>query len=59
MEKYNRIFREAKDENKILEVLSSHKFESWYEKDFLDYVQGEVDAKSKEEILKDIKSIFK
>ena len=38
----------------ILEMLSGAEFEKWYETDFMDYVEGEENAKTKREILYDI-----
>jgi hypothetical protein len=46
-------------ESKIYDALLSFDFDEWYEKDFKDHVVGEEKAPSKEQILKDIKSIFK
>lgn len=44
---------------KILNMLEGSKFEKWYEKDFIDYISGDKNAKSREEILSDIKSMLK
>lgn len=41
-------------EKMILDMMMSQTFASWYEKDFLDFAQGETNAKSKTEIKKDI-----
>lgn len=46
-------------ERNILNTLVSHDFDKWYEKDFLDFVKGETNAPSREQILKDIKDLFK
>ena len=42
----------------LLMLLESRTFECWYERDFLDYLAGEVEAKSKEEILEDLRSLM-
>ena len=46
-------------EEKVLEMLMGAKFERWYENDFMDYVEGEADAKCKEEILADLEKMLK
>lgn len=40
----------------LLMLLESRRFETWYESDFLDYI--EVEAKTKEEILEDLRSLM-
>jgi hypothetical protein len=45
-------------ETKILWMLSGHEFEKWYEKDFMDYISGEENAKTEEQILEDIKQLL-
>jgi len=45
-------------EEKILDTLLGAKFENWYKKDFRDFVVDENNAKSNDQILKDIKSLF-
>jgi hypothetical protein len=42
----------------VLNMLQSGKFADWYENDFSDYVQDELNAKSRYEILKDIKEML-
>jgi hypothetical protein len=42
----------------VLEMLQSGKFADWYELDFSDYVQDELNSKSRDEILKDIKEML-
>ena len=42
----------------ILSMLQSGKFADWYEIDFSDYVQNELNSKSRDEILKDIKEML-
>lgn len=46
-------------ENKILNVLEMERFHQWYETDFVNYIGGIENAKSKEDILNDIKEMFK
>ena len=48
----------ASTEEKIYDTLMSRAFDEWYEKEWKDHVSGEEKSKSKEEILKDIKSMF-
>lgn len=36
----------------ILDLLSSQAFANWYEKKFIDYIEGAENAPSKEDILK-------
>jgi hypothetical protein len=43
----------------IYEVLTSQRFANWYTADLEDYLQGTEKAKSKEEILADIRKLFK
>jgi hypothetical protein len=45
--------------NRILNVLGGRTFEEWYKKDFIDFIEGDEKAKSKEAILKDIENMFK
>lgn len=45
--------------NRIYNVLSGGTFEEWYNKDFMDYIEGDDKAKSKGDILADIKDMFK
>ena len=42
-------------EEKILDMLMSARFDRWYNGDFADFVEGEENAKSREEILEFIK----
>ena len=43
----------------IYQVLTSRRFEKWYDNGaFTDHITGELDCKSKEEILKDIVDMF-
>jgi hypothetical protein len=42
----------------VLNMLQSGKFADWYEVDFSDYVQDELNSKSRDEILKDIKEML-
>ena len=42
----------------VLEMLQSGRFADWYENDFSDYVQGEDNSKSRDEILADIKKML-
>jgi len=44
---------------KILDALGSGAFEKWYAGDFVDFIGGMDNAKSKDKIIKDIKKIFK
>jgi hypothetical protein len=39
----------------VLEMLQSGRFADWYENDFSDYVQNELNSMSRDEILTDIK----
>lgn len=45
--------------NRIFNVLSGASFEKWYEKDFIDFIEGVENAKDKATILKDLKDMFK
>lgn len=45
-------------EEKIYQMLMGAQFENWYENEFMDHVEGEEGAKSKEEILEDIKRML-
>ncbi len=45
--------------NRILNVMSGSMFEKWYDKDFIDYIEGTDGCKSRQEILEDIKNVFK
>lgn len=45
--------------NRILNVLSGSRFEKWYDIAFKNYVEEKDNCKSKEEILEDIKNMFK
>ena len=45
-------------EEKVFEMLMSAKFAYWYENEFLDFVEGEENALSKEQILADIKQML-
>lgn len=36
----------------VLDLLSSQAFATWYEREFMDYIEGEENAPSKEDILK-------
>jgi len=47
------------EEEKIYDMLMGHTFEEWYKNEFEDHVSGEEKAKSKEEIIKDIKSMLR
>ena len=49
----------AKVAGEVLSGLERQAFADWYETDFIDYVEGAEDARSKEEILEDIKRIFR
>jgi len=42
----------------ILRVLVKQQFYEFYEGPFVKYIEGEPDAKTKEEILKEIESLF-
>ena len=42
----------------ILHVMETQSFYDWYEKDFTDYIQGDADGKTQEEILDDLKDFF-
>lgn len=42
----------------VYEMLTKQAFSDWYEKDFVDHLQGEDDAKSKKEILADLKKMI-
>ncbi len=46
------------DAKKIYEMLMGSKFEHWYNEDFMDHVEGEEGAKSKEEIIKDLEEML-
>ena len=46
-------------EEKVFEMLMSAKFERWYENEFMDFVEGEKGAPSKERILEFIRSYVK
>ena len=43
-------------EEKILDMLMGARFDRWYNSDFMDFVEGEENAKSREEILEFIKN---
>ena len=45
-------------EEKIYQMLMGASFETWYENEFMDHVEGEEGAKSKEEIIEDIKRML-
>lgn len=45
--------------NRIYNILTGRTFEEWYNKDFMDYIEGDDKAKSKKDILADIKNLFK
>ena len=51
------------DENQVaeqvLEMLSGSKFERWYETTYTDFIEGADNAKSKEEIIEDVKRLLK
>ena len=49
----------SKPEVKIYSKLMSATFDDWFNGDFMDHVEGASGAKSQEEILKDIKQMFK
>ena len=42
----------------IYNILASARFEKWHDGEFMDYIRGEQEAKSKEEILEDIRVKF-
>jgi len=42
----------------VLRVMETQSFSDWYKNDFEDYITGEPDAKTEEEILDDLESIF-
>ena len=42
----------------VLNMLQSSRFADWYEIDFSDYVQDELNSKSRDEILKEIKELL-
>lgn len=42
----------------ILNKIESQSFKDWYDNDFTDYIQGDEDGKTREEILEDLKSLF-
>jgi hypothetical protein len=46
------------DEEQIYNILCGAYFEDWHSVDFLAHVEGEKDAKTKEQILEDIKKMF-
>lgn len=50
----------SKDElaKKIELALSRQPFFEWYNEDYEEFIQGTEEAKSKEEILEDIKKLF-
>lgn len=43
---------------KVFKMLMSAKFVYWYENEFLEFVEGQENAKTKEEILKDLKRML-
>ena len=43
----------------VHDMLTSQSFAKWYEGTFMDYVEGEEDCKSEEEIKEDIKRFIK
>lgn len=45
--------------NRILNVLSGSSFEKWYNKHFMDFIEGDEKSKTKMEILEDIRNLFK
>jgi len=42
----------------ILNKIETQSFKDWYDNDFTDYIQGDEDGKTREEILKDLKSLL-
>ena len=42
----------------VLDMLQSGKFTEWYDVDFDRYIRGETNARSRVEILKDIKEML-
>jgi hypothetical protein len=42
----------------ILSMIQSNEFADWYDIDFMDYIRGEAHAKSRDEVLKDIKEML-
>ena len=42
----------------ILRVMETQSFDSWYKKDFTDYIEGDADGKTEEEILDDLNGFF-
>jgi hypothetical protein len=42
----------------ILNTMETQSFYDWYEKDFTDYIQGDADGKTQEEILDDLNDFF-
>lgn len=45
--------------NRIYNILSGSTFEKWYNKDFMDHMEGTDNSKTREDILADIKNMFK
>jgi len=45
--------------NRIYNILSGGTFEEWWKKDFMDHIEGTDNAKSREDILADLKNMFK
>lgn len=46
-------------EERVLDMLMSSDFEAWYESEFMDFVEGEKGAPSKQQVLEFIKSHVK
>ena len=44
---------------KMFGVFMGGSFDRWYTKDFTDFIEGEEDAPSQEEIMNEIKRMFK
>ena len=42
----------------ILRVMETQSFYSWYKKDFTDYIEGDADGKTEEEIIDDLHDFF-
>lgn len=50
--------KEMTIEEKIYAMLMDQTFMEWYDNDFNDHIEGDAEAKSKKELLEDIKKLL-
>jgi len=48
-----------KIEDKVYDMLSGADFERWYPKDYIDHIEGAPKAKSRDDIISDIKTMLR